>query len=74
MRMMQKIASTMIEQKTAGSMINISSISGLRPYPNRTAHATAKAALNMLTKTAAIDLGKYGIRINAICLYNYAYI
>ena len=48
-------------------MINISSISGIRASENRAAHSSTKAALNMLTKSCALDLGKYGIRVNAIC-------
>jgi len=67
MQIMQYVTNIMIDNNILGSIINISSVSGLRPYPNRTAHATAKAALNMLTKNSAIDLGKYGIRVNAIC-------
>lgn len=66
MRLTQAIAKEMIRSNKAGSIINISSISGVRAYPNRVAHATAKAALNKLTECLAIDLGPYGIRVNAI--------
>lgn len=66
-QLMQYAAKSMIENGAPGSIINISSISGLHPYPNRTAHATAKAALNMLTKNSAIELGNFDIRVNAIC-------
>ena len=67
MQLIQHSAKVMIKTKTPGSIVNISSISGIRPYPNRVAHSTTKAALNMLTKNAAIDLAKYNIRINSIC-------
>lgn len=67
MELMQKVATSMITTDTKGSIINISSVSGFRAYPNRSAHGTAKAALNMLTQTAALDLGERGIRVNAIC-------
>jgi glucose 1-dehydrogenase/3-oxoacyl-[acyl-carrier protein] reductase len=66
MRLAQLAAKEMIRSNRAGSIINISSISGVRAYPNRAAHATAKAALNKLTECLAIDLGPYGIRVNAI--------
>lgn len=65
--LMQMVAKEMIKQEIKGSFVNISSISGLRTSANRCAHSTAKAALNMATKSAALDLGEYGIRANAIC-------
>ncbi len=64
--MTQLTAKDMIAHKKNGAIINISSISGLRPYPNRVAHSAAKAALNMLTKSTALELAPYGIRVNAI--------
>jgi NAD(P)-dependent dehydrogenase (short-subunit alcohol dehydrogenase family) len=66
MQLTQLIAQHMIQRKVAGSIINISSISGNRPYPNRVAHSTAKAALNMLTQSTALELAEYNIRVNAI--------
>jgi len=66
MRLTQMVARQMVDKSIGGSIINISSISGLRPYQNRAAHSTAKAALNMLTKSCALELGKFNIRVNAI--------
>ncbi len=66
MRLTQLVANHMISNNILGSIINISSISGNRPYPNRVAHSTAKAALNMLTESTALELAEYGIRVNAI--------
>lgn len=66
MLMTQLTAKHMIENRQKGAIINISSISGLRVYPNRVAHSTAKAALNMLTRNTAMSLAEYGIRVNAI--------
>lgn len=66
MRLAQLAAKEMIQAKRAGRIINISSISGVRAYPNRVAYVTAKAALNGLTQCLAIDLGPHGIRVNAI--------
>ena len=62
----QLAAKHMIQEKIAGKIINISSISGNRPYPNRVAHSTAKGALNMLTQSTALELAPYHFRVNAI--------
>jgi NAD(P)-dependent dehydrogenase (short-subunit alcohol dehydrogenase family) len=62
----QLAAKYMIQKRIKGTIINISAISGTRPYPNRVAHGTAKAALNMLTRTTALELAPYGIRVNGI--------
>lgn len=55
--------------KTAGggAIINISSTAGLMGYPLRTPYAAAKWAVIGLTRSLAIELGPYGIRVNAIC-------
>lgn len=66
MLLTQLAAKNMIQSKKPGVIINISSISGNRPYPNRVAHSTAKAALNMLTQATALELAPYNIRVNAI--------
>ncbi|HHT45937.1 MAG TPA: SDR family oxidoreductase [Firmicutes bacterium] len=50
-----------------GSIINISSLAGLRCQPKATAYSASKAALNMLTQQVAFDYGRYNIRCNAVC-------
>ena len=50
-----------------GAIINISSTAGLMGYPLRTPYAAAKWAVIGLTRSLAIELGPYGIRVNAIC-------
>lgn len=62
----QLVAKGMVQKQTKGNIINISSISGTRPTLNRVAHASGKAALNMLTQTMALELAQHGIRVNAI--------
>jgi NAD(P)-dependent dehydrogenase (short-subunit alcohol dehydrogenase family) len=62
----QLVAKGMVQKKIKGNIINISSISGTRPTMNRVAHASGKAALNMLTQTMALELAQHGIRVNAI--------
>ena len=56
----------MIKKKIKGSIINLSSQLGhIRAY-NRTVYCSSKFAVEGFTKAAAMDLGKYGIRINTI--------
>lgn len=53
-------------EKTKGNIINVSSISGLRPARNGMTYCMSKAALNQFTKCSALDLAPKGIRVNAI--------
>ena len=49
-----------------GSVVNISSGSPLKTTPSMAAYAAAKSALNALTRTLANDLGRRGVRVNAV--------
>jgi 3-oxoacyl-[acyl-carrier protein] reductase len=49
-----------------GSVVNISSISAFEPRAGMAAYDASKAALSTLTKSAAVELGPLGIRVNAI--------
>jgi NAD(P)-dependent dehydrogenase (short-subunit alcohol dehydrogenase family) len=53
-------------QRGSGSIINISSISGLRAQFEGLLYSTTKAALIMMTKCYALELGPRGVRVNAI--------
>lgn len=55
-----------LKKSSAGSVINMSSVSGRFGYPNRSAYSTAKWGLIGFTKTLAIELGPHNIRVNAI--------
>ena len=49
-----------------GSIINIASISGLRPQFEGLMYSATKAALIMMTQCYALELGPKGVRVNAI--------
>ena len=61
----QACARVMLETG-GGSVVNITSISGLRASTLRVAYGTSKAALSHLTKQQAAELGNLGIRVNAV--------
>ncbi len=48
------------------TIANVSSVASLRPYPNLLAYCTSKAALDMMTQVAAIELAPHGVRANAV--------
>ena len=49
-----------------GSIVNISSISGLRGAPRRSIYAATKAALDGMTRSLAMEFGPAGVRVNAV--------
>ncbi|WIX99117.1 SDR family oxidoreductase [Amycolatopsis mongoliensis] len=51
---------------TSGSVVNISSGAATRARPGAAHYATSKAALEMVTKACAVELGPHGIRVNAV--------
>jgi amidohydrolase len=55
-----------LKKSAAGVIINMSSVAGRFGYPNRSPYATTKWGLIGFTKTLSIELGKFGIRANAI--------
>jgi NAD(P)-dependent dehydrogenase (short-subunit alcohol dehydrogenase family) len=55
-----------LKKSIAGVIINMSSLAGRFGYENRSPYATAKWGIVGFTKTLSIELGKYGIRANAI--------
>ena len=60
----QAAARTMVE--TGGSIINISSRSGSQPCPMTGQYGAAKAGIESLTSTMAVEWGHLGIRVNAV--------
>ena len=62
-----RAAAPLLKSAGSGSIVNMSSVSGLFGSPLRSPYAAAKWALLGLTKTWASELGPYGIRVNAVC-------
>jgi len=56
----------LMEQSGGGSIVNISSVAGLRGSPGAIAYSATKWALRGMTKAAAIDLAPRRIRVNSI--------
>lgn len=56
-----------MRERGAGSIINISSGAGISPVPRMFAYSASKAAVIVMTKSAAMEFGQDNIRINCIC-------
>ena len=52
---------------TGGRIINIASMAGLKVLPQIGAYAMSKAAVVQMTKAMALEWGRYGINVNALC-------
>jgi len=64
-RLMKLVAPGMCT-RGSGSIINVASIAGLRPQFHSLLYSMTKAALIMMTKSYALELGPMGVRVNAI--------
>jgi NAD(P)-dependent dehydrogenase (short-subunit alcohol dehydrogenase family) len=64
--MAQKAGQRMVEQG-GGSIINVASIVGMSPAPMQGVYSITKAAVIMMTKAFANELGAAGVRCNCIC-------
>lgn len=53
--------------ETKGNIINVSSVCGLRAFPNVLAYNMSKAAINQFTSCVALELASKGVRCNAVC-------
>ena len=62
-----KKAIPLIKKSKNGSIINISSTAGILGFPLRSPYAASKWAIIGVTKTLAMELGRFNIRVNAVC-------
>jgi NAD(P)-dependent dehydrogenase (short-subunit alcohol dehydrogenase family) len=49
-----------------GTVVNVSSVTGLRAFPNVLSYCVSKAAIDQLTRCAALELASKGVRVNAV--------
>jgi NAD(P)-dependent dehydrogenase (short-subunit alcohol dehydrogenase family) len=61
----QRAALRMREQRS-GAIVNIGSGCNKVPFPNLSAYTASKGGIEMFTKSAALELGPYGIRVNCV--------
>ena len=62
----QSVGKKMVEAGKGGSIVNISSINGIKPMRECMAYNVSKAALDMTTKQFALELGQHKIRVNSV--------
>lgn len=64
---MTKAVVPLMRERKSGSIINVGSVAGIRPRPGLTWYNASKGAVNLLSKSLAVELGPDGIRVNNIC-------
>lgn len=64
--MTQRAARIMVERKTRGAIVNVTSFGAARAHRNMSAYDSSKGGLEAFTRAAALDLGPFGIRVNAV--------
>ena len=62
--LMQKATPSLIERR--GNIVNVSSVTGLRAFPGVLAYCVSKAAVDQLTRCAALELASKGVRVTAV--------
>lgn len=60
------LAAARVMRAAGGVIVNICSMASLRPIPHSAPYGIAKAGVNNMTAVLAVELGPYGIRVNAI--------
>lgn len=55
-----------LKKSDAASIVNVSSVNGMQSFPGSFAYCASKAAVDMMTRCAAVDLAEDGIRVNSV--------
>jgi NAD(P)-dependent dehydrogenase (short-subunit alcohol dehydrogenase family) len=63
-RLIREATPALVEQR--GAVVNVSSVAGPRAFPGVAAYCVSKAAIDQLTRCAALDLAPKGVRVNAV--------
>jgi len=63
-RLTQLALPTLVEQK--GNIVNVSSVTGIRAFPNVLAYCVSKAGVDQFTHCTALELAPKGVRVNAV--------
>ena len=63
-RLMRAAVPALVESR--GSIVNVSSVTGLRSFPGVLAYCVSKSAVDQLTRCAALELASKGVRVNAV--------
>jgi NAD(P)-dependent dehydrogenase (short-subunit alcohol dehydrogenase family) len=63
-RLIQKAMPSLSDRK--GNVVNVSSVTGLRSFPGVLAYCVSKAAVDQLTRCAALEVAAKGVRVNAV--------
>ena len=61
-----RAARIMVDQRKPGAIVNLTSFGGARAHRNMAAYDTTKGGVEAFTRAAALDLGPFGIRVNAV--------
>lgn len=61
------VAVSLMKDNDGGAIVNTSSVSGYLASPEATTYCLTKAAVLNFTRAVAHEVGKYGIRVNAVC-------
>ncbi len=65
-RFCREAAKVMIANKTAGRLVNVTSIHGTQAEPRASAYGAAKAAVNQFSRALSVELAPHNIRVNAV--------
>lgn len=63
-RLIREAATALADRR--GAVVNVSSVAGLRAFPGLASYSVSKAAVDQLTRAAALDFAPKGVRVNAV--------